>query len=297
MTWHDVIFFLVFASQIVVISVLICGRLLRRIRRLLEQYPATEYPRLYPRPQAEYWVRYALLRFYNRAVIVLGVGLLVALMLWIDHGSFADDGAISEFWPVFYAALQIVPILYLSHFEMKHTRLIRQYDPRRQRSASLQPRRLFDFVSPLLFSGAVLLMMATIAFDFYAHDFIVDIRHDSLQRTISLLIANLYMAGWGWWMLRGSRTDPHLATHDRYRLIAVQLHSMVMVSIVISLLFITEVIDDLYSLDAFEASLISVFFQTVVYLGVGVVMKQFRLEDIDFSGYRDDASTAQQALR
>ncbi|MDA8021182.1 MAG: hypothetical protein MPN21_27410, partial [Thermoanaerobaculia bacterium] len=84
--------------------------------------------------------------------------------------------------------------------------------------------------------------------------------------------------------------DPHQATEDRARRTTLGVRSLLFVSMVVSVFFGLQAADDLYSMDFLDATLMSLYFQAVVILSVGYLLREFRLEDIEFDVYKDSAT-------
>lgn len=289
LTWENILFYLVFLSQIFLISYYFPGKLLGRMQSVLELYPPSKYPRLYPKPIEYYRIGHWAFKLINRSILVLGLVILYLIVKVVDHSTFADDGFISEAWPAAYGMLQFLPLLLLEFSEFSQFKLMRQANSASTRKAELRQRRLFNFLSPKVFGLAVFLFLATIIFDLYVHEFVYDWGHDTYQRAMVMTATNLFLAAIGAWNLYGRKLDPHQALGDRSKQIAVQLKSMVYVSMALSVFFMTQAADDVFDLDFLDATLMSLYFQVIVFFSIGHVLRNLKLEDIDFEVYKDDA--------
>ncbi len=109
----DSLFYIAFLGQIFLISWYFPEKILRRMRYVLETYPPEQYPKLYPQSIERYRIGQAVFRAANRIVVVIGLGILLLVMFVIDHSTFADDGYISEFWPMLLGLIQFVPLVSL----------------------------------------------------------------------------------------------------------------------------------------------------------------------------------------
>lgn len=287
--WSNTLFYIAFLGQIFLISHYFSGKLLARMRYVLEAYPPDAYPRLYPRPIEHYRMAHRAFEVASRFVFGLGLFILIALMFWVDHITIADDGFISEAWPAAYGLIQFIPLMAVEFSECGHMKLMRKANPSSIRKAELRRRGLFDFVSPALLATAVLLFLLSVLFDFYANDFRVSWDSDAAQRTITFTITNLLLAAVGAWNLLGRRQDPHQSAQDRERRIKAALNSLIYVSMAMSVYSFTASADDLYNLDFIDAFLISVYFQVIVVLSLGHMLRSVRPDDINFDVYRNDA--------
>ena len=58
----------------------------------------------------------------------------------------------------------------------------------------------------------------------------------------------------------------------------------------LSIFLMTAAADDVFNLDFLDATLMSLYFQVIVFLSVGHVLRSLRIEDIDFDVYRSDTA-------
>ena len=288
MTWAEIFFSVVFLGQIFLISHYFPTKILGRMKYVREKFPPEQYPRLYPQPIEYYKIGHRAFELINRAIVVLGFVILFAIIFVVDHAGFADDGFISEFWPMLYGAIQFVPILLLEFSEYNQLRLMRRANSATTRKADLRPRRLFDFVSPVLLLATIGFFLAALVFDQYLHDFVASWENKTIQRAMVLTGANLFFAAIGSWQLYGRKQNPHQAFGDRAKQIGAQLRSMVYVSMAMSVFFMVQAADQVYDMDFLDAPLLSLYFQVIVFLSIGHLLRSLNLEEIDFDVYRND---------
>ena len=86
------LFYAVYLSQVLLISLYWPSRLSRRVRRLVELFPPSEYPKLYtgPAPLAKIDRNLRVYRYLNTALLLLGLGALAAA--WLYHYPLAAFG-------------------------------------------------------------------------------------------------------------------------------------------------------------------------------------------------------------
>lgn len=281
---------LVFAAAFVVQMWLVSSyfprQMLQRVRLTLDRHPPADYPKLYPRPIEHYRIGIAVFEWANRVILMFGAGLLFSLIFLVDHATFADDGHISEIWPALYGVLQFLPWLVLEMVGYRQLKMMREARTPSTRRADLRPRTLLNTVSPGLVFATIAIGIASVTFDFYAHDFDFSWA-DSMQRTVTLVFTNGFMAAVGAWHLHGRKQDPHQHPADRQRQISVQLTSLLFVSMTLSVFFISQAADDVIDLDSIEASLMSLYFATVASLSLGYSLSRLKLEDQNFEVYRN----------
>jgi len=285
--WTDYLFYLVFLSQVFVLSYYFPNKLLDRMRYVLETYPPSMYPKLYPKPLEYYKMGQWGFKWVTRCILVLGFVILYAVIFLVDHATFADDGYISEFWPALYGVIQFAPLMVLEFSEFSQFKLMRKANTATTRTAPLRRRRLSDFVSPMLVAIAVLLYIMFILFDLYVHDFVFDWGHDTLQRVAVITVTNLLVGGVGAWQLYGRKQNPHQGLDDRNKQIAAALTSILYVSMAMSIFFMTQVADDVIDMNFLDATLISLYFQVVAFLSLGTNLRSLKLENIDFDVYKN----------
>jgi hypothetical protein len=284
MAWSNNLFYLAFLSQIFLLSYYLPNKLLARMQHILASYPPATYPKLYPKPVEYYKLAHLLFKYGCRCVLLVGLLILVAVVFWVDHSSFADDGFISEMWPAAYGMLQFMPLLAIELSECGHARQMRKLNAATKRVADLRRRSLTDLVSPRLLGMAMLLLVAVVLFDIYAHG--------SLKRSIVLVLTNGLLALSGSFVFFGRQRDPHQAMADRNHRISVNLTSLLYVSMALSVFIAIGTADELFNLDAIDALVMSIYFQVVALLSLGYTVKNIKPDEIDFDVYKNGEAAA-----
>ncbi len=290
MTWSNNLFYFVFACQIFLMSYYLPNKLLTRMRHILATYPPETHPKLYPRPVERYEAAHRNFAIAVRVVLVLGILILLALMLWVDHSTFADDGYISELWPAAYGLIQFLPLMAIEFSEFGHLKQMRRANVSPKRVAGLQRRGLTDLVPVAWIGLAIMTFAGAILFDLYVHGFDVGWGHDTVQRAVTMTITNGFLAAVGAWTLYGRKLDPHQTPEDRAQRISVTLKSLLFVSMALSAFIAVTAADDIYSLDAVGAAITSVYFQVVALLSLGYTLRGIRPDEIDFDVYKENGA-------
>ena len=177
------------------------------------------------------------------------------------------------------------PALHSAYEEVDETVSSIARDP--HHTADLRRRGLFDLVSPKLFLLALTVFFGAVVFDLYVHDFDFTTGRDSTQRTLVLVITNLMLAALGAWQMYGKKQNPHQSADDRIKHIGVSLHSFLYISMALSVFWMTQAADDLYDLAFLDATIMSIYFQVVALLSIGTLLRNMKLEDVNFEVYRD----------
>ena len=286
MAWSNNTFYIVFLGQILLTSWYFPRLLLGRMQRVLNDYPPETYPKLYPRPVEEYKIAQWKFRMVNRVVLGLGFVILFAVMFLIDHSTFADDGYISEMFPAAYGMIQFLPLMALEFSEFGHIKLMRKANASTVRKAELTRRGLFDFLSPALLVVTLAFFAGAIWFDLWAHNYEFTWGHDTMERAVVLTVTNLFLVAVGAFTLLTRTRDPHQSAPDRARKVSASLTSLLFCSIALSVFFVTAAADDIFDIDYLDAIVMSVYFQAVVWISLGYMIRSIRIEDIDFEVYR-----------
>ncbi len=287
LTSANSLFYIAFLGQIFLISHYFPQKILGRMKYVRDTYPPSQYPLLYPKPVEYYDSGRWGFKLANRLIVALGLMILFAIVFVVDHSTFADDGFISEAWPAAYGIIQFLPLMALEISEFSQFKLMRKARITTTRTADLRRRGLFASVSPVLLAAALSLYVGAILFDLYAHQFTISWGHDTVQRAVVLTITNLLFAGLGAWLLYGKKFNPHQTSDDRAKLIKTNLHAFLYVSMAMSVFFMTQAADDLYNLDFLDATLMSLYFQAIVFMSTGHALRNMQIKDIDFDVYKD----------
>ena len=101
----NILFYAVFLSQILLISLYFPRKMLKRVRYVFATYPPSQYPRLYPEPIEYYEKAQRNYRNLNLAVLLVGLSLLAVLLgdsrssEW-DVGNFVFPYFMIQFFPM-----------------------------------------------------------------------------------------------------------------------------------------------------------------------------------------------------
>lgn len=293
MTIDDVFFFGVYLSQVLLISLYFPSRVLRRARALIEAYPPSEYPKLYPVPRATIE---RLLRFYRQlhlGLVVLGFALLAAA--WKTGYTLdavlrpGDAYPIKNPFPFAtgYMFLQWLSVMLFGYWEIRYFKRMRA--AARVRTAELKARRLFDFVSPTLLAIAVAMYVgATVLLLVLGERFLI--RHQFMITYLFtvMTICNIGLAGCLVWMLYGRKQNPHQTPGDRARMIRVSWQRMLVASMLLSVFVGTMSALFAFRLIDYTPLVASLFVQVTVVISAGMFFVTFRFGQESFEVYRGD---------
>jgi len=283
------VFCVVFLGQIYLLSIYFPGKIIMRVRYVLENFPPENYPRLYPDfypgYMAEAYRKLGWYRGISTATAILGI-VILASMLVSGYQPSLKGG--DEIFVLFYTMLQALPLISLEIKEFKKYRLMRSTYGAKVRSAELAPRRLFDFISPFYAALAVVMYALWITAFLNARGF-DDPQVGEVYATLFLITGmNVAYAGWIARIMYGKKLDPYKAPADQLKQIGVTVKTLVFSSIGISLFLILAQAADQYNLEVFDPPLASLYMQLCMAFSLGIALKMQDLNDIDFDVYRDE---------
>jgi len=281
---YNTVFYAIFLSQVLLISVYVPRQLLSRVRHVIEKYPPSTYPKLYPVPVNVVEKGLRTYRIMNLPILLIGMLLVLVGVFSPSEEMLRWD---SQTVLMFYFLLQVCPLMLVERSGFKYFRLMRKANSRTTRKAELHPRRLFDFVSPTLVSMAIFSYIVVILLVLYV------IRHPfpgfaGPINIVMITAVNLLFAGVVVKNLYGKRGDPHQAHADRLKGIAIAVKMMVVTSIVVNVFLAIVFVLPALNLRDLGDLFQMLFFQLCVVIG----SRTLRIDNIDFEVYKDDPLVA-----
>lgn len=282
----NILFYLVFLSQLILISYYLPSKVLARMRYVVNHYPPSEYPKLYPQDLGCYKKSHRRYQLCNHFLLLIGV-LIIAADAWWSH---TYGGGVDNAFPVLFGMIQFIPMMWLELSEFGQFKLMRKLNTNTKRTAELTRRRLFDHVSPALIFAAVGVFFTTIILDLYWHDFTYEWGGDILIRAFTLSLCNVLFMLIVRFNLHGKKLNPHQSYEDRSRQVEAVSRTLAYLSIVMSLFFIYTSAADVYDLNAYEHVVMSAYFQIIALLSIGNIIWGQPLENLNFDVYKADVS-------
>ncbi len=165
-------FLAAFTVQILVMSVLLPAWFIRYIRVQATRFSAERLAQLYPgvdigHAQKRFLTQY---RALTTGIAVLGLLLLGWLFSYMRRPDW-DDGKVSILVAVHFLVAQILPFLLLAWAGVRFNKEHKRSAPEAKRTAILQRRGLFDFVSPFVVFLAALAYVLFAAFVIYVREY------------------------------------------------------------------------------------------------------------------------------
>jgi hypothetical protein len=193
-----------------------------------------------------------------------------------------------DYLPFAFGFLQALPFLILEISALKQFKLMRNLNDQTKRQAELSRRSLFNYVSPVRFFTAVIMFFACTVVMFSFNDF--KISSDIAILVGSMILCNGLFIGLGYTLIHGKKLDPHQSPVDRHKMATAVFRSYTSVSILVSIFFILNRCVDYYSLDIWEPLLNSLYWQSVVLLSTGAMLKLTTLEEVNYGVYKTNTS-------
>ncbi|MFT5760145.1 MAG: hypothetical protein ACI9LM_004929 [Alteromonadaceae bacterium] len=283
----NLLFYIFFIAQIFLISYYFPRKVIQKVDELLKRFPATDYPKLYPQSVDKVIKGQWIFTLLNQIILVVGLVLLFAYGLLSTE--YDENQKHTEGLPIFYGMLQFSPYILMELAGFKQFKLMKSNDQRKSRTADLQPRRLFDFVSPLLLISAVLIGIAYFVFELYVNNFTLNA--EIIPKFIAIVLCNSLFIVLTLRNLYGKKLDPFQANKDRLRQICFATNSMVKISIIASLFFTITTATEVFNLAHFEVIFNSLYFQAIAFMGLGSTLQAMNLDEIDFEVYKESNVT------
>ena len=285
----NILFYIIFLSQIILVSYYYPKQILQRLKYLLKTYTPAEYPKLYPKPREKYEKMIRNYHIGNQFILIIGIVILFSIGLFDTSINWKNIETIC----LTYFFIQVIPIFLIELVGFSYFKLMRKVNSQSLRKAELKPRRLSDYVSPIYLTLAILSNLLCIAFFYGLHGFQFHISNDTIVIVVSLILSNTLYAATIYWNLYGKKMDPHRATKDRINQVETTIKSLVFMSIGASLfIMLTEGIDQ-YNLDFLAPVMMSLYLQFVVFIGLGYMLRKYKIKNIDFEVYKEDVSVNQ----
>ncbi len=280
----NILFYVIFLSQIILISFYFARKILSRMRYVVETYPPSKYPKLYPVPIDI--VEKGQRNFRNMNLFILLAGFLLVL-IGVFSGYSANDSSDGIFLTIYFF-VQFSPMLLAEISGFKYFKLMRKANLHTTRKAELQPRRLFDFISPTFIGMAIFMYVAFIVFGLYIYQFQFHWGSKAFIMIISLTAANLFFAGIIIWNMYGKKIDPYQAYKDRIRQIGLTVKSLVFISIAATMFLAIAVLFDKFDSDNLMPTVMSVYFQLLAVISFQTVTPILQIDNTNFEVYKED---------
>ena len=274
---EQMIFNFVFLSQALLMSWYFPSKVSQRMSHVMECCPPSTHPRLYPKPLDYYEAKQRTFRIMNALILIAGLAALVALVS-VPHET--DLGNTVAF---VYYLLQIVPLVWLDLSLRSELRLMRSLDTRSIRTAELNPRRLFDVMSPALFWSVIVVYVLFWVFTTYMRQFEYPWFGGYMNNFI-ITGMNLWLALTLAWFMYGKKLNPHQSHEDRLRVARVMAKVAAFISIALTTYAAISILINAADARGLSPIVKSIYFQVI---GVATYMS-YRIDSMNFDVYKED---------
>ena len=277
--YENLIFYLLLMAQVFFLSYYFPRKILKRMRLLIETYPPSAYPKLYPRPIEAYDRAERLFRRMNHVFFVGGV-VLIAILLGLPRSGEWDHAIVT--WYFMFQCLPLIVLDVRAHQEFK---LMRKANESSTRKAELKPRRLRNCVSPTVLRLAVVTYLGFVGFILYLKQFEFS-WFGGYWNIVGITVFNLFILGVISWNLYGKKLDPHQAPEDRQLRIEKIARILIFTSIAATLHIAFSI-----GLNALELRHLRPTFQCVYLLVLATIcMQAYFIRVRNFDVYKADTS-------
>lgn len=272
------LFSIVFSSQVILVSIVIPMRIVRRMSYVFETYPPSTHPLLYPKPFEHYLRKQRGYKLANFAIAGIGLAALAVALLEPRHRDYMNSMAFLFF------LVQILPLLWIEATVRSELKLMRSLNPRSTRTADLNPRRLFDVLSPALFWTTVLVYLGFWVFIAWFRQFDYP-WFGGFVNNLIITGLNVFFASILTWYMYGKKLNPHQSNADRLRIVRRMGSVLCLVSIAVTLYAVVTIFLSAEDARSFQPVARSMYFQLIILLSV----QTYRVDLLDFDVYRGDA--------
>jgi len=243
---------------------------------MLTVYPPSKYPKLYPKPVEHYWKAKSHFQSINLFILLLGFFMMVVLIKDPTNDDWA--GVVTGYY-----LIQMIPMILNEVASFKYYKLMRMSDSRTIRRAGLDPRRLFDFISPAWVGLAVFLYVAFAAYILYLKQFNYP-WFGGYANIAIISAANLFLAGIIAWNIYGKKMDPYQTDADRVRQTKLIVKQIVLVSIFMTAYAAISIFLQAMDLHHYKQLAVSLYLQIITLIS----LQNLSLKDINFDVYKEE---------
>lgn len=274
---------LVLISQIWFLSYYYPKQVVRRIDFVLTHCPENEYPKLYPISIER--IKTIKLGYQYVNHLIAFVGILIFLYFTLAVTDLNNYLNILDDIPLLFGMVQFIPLFILELLGYKHLKLMRQQNTQTNRKAELQPRRLFQFISPIYVFIAFAVYFGFIFFELYISNF--TLTFDTIIKLTAVSLVNVMFIVLALKNLYGKKCDPYLDTHERNKQTKFVLQSITFVSIFVSCFLIAHSWVNIYQYNLAEILINSLYFQMIALFSISSLLGRFKIEEINFDVYKN----------
>lgn len=272
--------YIVFASQIFIISYLLPNKLRKRAIGIMADYPPENYAKLYPISVDKIKKKISQLMMLTKIVLAIGLG-IIAFGLYNQSSEML--GWDSQSVITVYYMLQIAPLVMLALFSERYFKKMRCLNKNTIRKANLAPRRLSNYAPKAFIGLAIGMYLAFVALVFYVNNHPFDGFAGGFTNILGVTGLNIFFGVFVYRAIYGKKKDPHLDDEDRFKQTSREVQLMLFGSIAatlnISIHFLLSSMDLRHLNDVVS----SVYYQVLMLVVIMMVVK----EGANFDVYKE----------
>jgi len=279
----NILFYIVFISQIFLVSYYFPSKILQNFKRAITQYPPEKYPKLYMKSADYYQLGATIYRILNHIIILIGLVILFS----IAYEDYSNNYEIESGFAAIYFFVQMIPAFLMEISSFSYYKQMRKANVKTTRTAVINQRHLFDFVSAKLVALAVITNVGCFLFFLYLEPFEINVKSDSFVILMTLILSNLLYAVIIRFNINGKKLDPHQDSSDRLRQTKITVSTLVIMSIVASVFLAVNEGINRFELDHLKAVFMSFYLQLIAAMSLASTLKVGNVDKINFDVYRD----------
>ncbi len=276
------LFMVVFSLQIILLSAYFPWRVLKRSAYVLENYPASTHPKLYPKSSEFFTRNMNIYRWLNGINFILGW----VILYFIYTGQWVGEEGVHPLLPWGYFMWQMIPSQLLEVFGMRLAKLMKQQDQRTIKTAQLTPRGILDYVSPHLLSLVPLTFLAFMILGLIIENQTLNSSTKTLSMCGVLVVGFVFFYAMSKWLIGGKVKDPYQSNDDRHKTVSMVIKSFCYTLIACHVFMMLALMVEAYQLKSVMPIMMSLFLQMLVIISMGFMLNNNCLKDMDFDVYK-----------
>lgn len=282
----DIVFYAVVLLQLWLISHHYAKHVLVNMQFVTDNHSEEEYPKLYPKTKAHYLKGQRRFKYLNMGIFALG---LAAILLLI-YGNITEGYRPPNIAAAIIFIVQLIPFALMELSEYSYFNEMRKQVHKPVRTTSMTRRSLSTFTSMVLPLTALALLVIAIAADVIAYaqeqPFIFGVNEDAFYRSITIVVANVFLLILILCNVYGKKVDPFQADGDRFMQVKLTVQTLFYCSICMSLFFTIKSLLFALNAEGIEASTTAIYSIIIAYVSVGHRVRCVNLTKLNFDVYK-----------
>lgn len=274
-------FYLIFLVQVIFISRVVPQMVQSKMMEFSDKYPAENYPKLYQGTTQEYQQKIDAYLLQNKIIFICG--LCVAIIGF--SFSYLKGIAVPLLLPVLFFLVQLYPEMKLQSWAKQSLKWMRIQNKTAKKSATVKPRRLFDFVSRVVVSCAIALLFCCLCLIYLNYG----LQKSGMIVMTIVLAFNLYAVFSVYNCLYGKKLNPYQVYEDRVKDMTLLVKKYIFLSMVVNVIVGVTIFLKMYQMEFLEVSIVSVFLQAMIYGTSWRGIKNINFDEMDLHLYQEES--------